>query len=84
MKEYGNRDSWTKFATIPLLSDCSYVHQRSFYISKDDQDIWFMANFRSMLVAYDSINGIFRSPTIEMDDLWFSEIYVESLISPCS
>jgi len=85
MKEYGNRDSWTKFATVPHMD--SFMCRNPLYISEDDQVLVMllcMTTYIWKLVVYDSINGIFKSPDIKTNDSICSEIYVESLISPCS
>jgi F-box interacting protein len=77
MKEYGNRDSWTKFATVPQLGlYCKVIH-----ISEDDQVLML---FRATLVVYDSINGTSKSLNIKATSFLSPKIYVESLISPCS
>jgi len=76
MKEYGNRDSWTKFATVPHLG-FRYYHEDVLYISEDDQVLHELA---LKLVVYNSINDTLKSLNIKTKAM----IYVESLISPCS
>lgn len=86
MKEYGNRDSWTKFATVPHLDSYIYLND-VLYISEDRQVLLnCLTPFELKWFVYDSINGTleFLPDIKKITDLWLSKIYVESLISPCS
>jgi len=80
MKEYGNRNTWTKFATI----HGSYLYGEILYNSEDDQVLleFMMDLFNSKLVVYNSINDTLKSLDIKTNRRL--SIYVESLISPCS
>jgi len=85
MKEYGNRDSWTKFATVPHLGCYNYLND-VLYISEDGQVLlkcftW----FELKLFVYDSIKGTLERPDIKrINDLRLSKIYAENLVSPCT
>jgi F-box interacting protein len=82
MKEYGNRESWVKLASVPDMGWINNV----LYVSEDDQVMLKISNDRkSELVVYHPINGTLKIQDIEnFNDLRFQGIYVESLISPCS
>jgi F-box interacting protein len=82
MKEYGNRESWIKLASVPDLGWINNV----LYISEDDQVLLEISNdLTSELVVYHPINGTLKIQDSEnFNDLMFQGIYVESLISPCS
>jgi hypothetical protein len=91
VKEYKNRQSWTKLLSIPLIGyhgfhTCANV----LYISEDDQvlmEIYMAVTVPTYrVVVYDSINNTFQFPEfqnkIHGDDDMVPEVYVESLISP--
>jgi F-box interacting protein len=83
MKEYGNRESWTKLASVPYLSPYCNVP----YISEDDQVLMEFTPtwYERELAVYDYKNGTLKSLDIkEIYHLMCPYIYVESLISPCS
>jgi F-box interacting protein len=83
MKEYGNKDSWTKLFRIPYTGDvgsCPYT--KALYVSEDDQ---VLLESQSELVVYNSRDGSFKTPEIQNINGWMvPEVYEESLISPCS
>jgi F-box interacting protein len=83
MKEYGNKDSWTKLFRIPYTGDvgsCPYT--KALYVSEDDQ---VLLECQSGLVVYNSRDGTFKTPEIQNINSWMvPEVYEESLISPCS
>jgi len=87
MKEYGNKDSWTKLYNIPYIDRGSYTYAKVLYISEDDQmlmDVYDLGINKLKLVVYDSKNGIFYIPEIQNTNCWINpKVYVESLISPC-
>jgi hypothetical protein len=64
MKEYKNRQSWTKLLSIPLIGyhgfhTCANV----LYISEDDQVfISFLKKEKYSLVINDSLNNTFKIP----------------------
>jgi hypothetical protein len=38
MKEYGNKDSWTKLLCVPYMGDVgSYLYTKALYLTEDDQ-----------------------------------------------
>ncbi|KAJ1428800.1 F-box-like domain superfamily [Sesbania bispinosa] len=84
MKDYGNKESWSKLFRVPYMGDpgYSYPYTKALYISEDDE---VLLEFQSELVVYDSRNGTFKTPEIQNINGWMvPEVYVESLISPCS
>lgn len=86
MKEYENKESWTKLYNIPYMKDhvlCSY--NNVLYVSEDDQllmKFYDLGNKKFKLVIYDSKNATWKIP--EIQNIRYSKVYVESLISPCS
>ncbi|XP_004486107.1 F-box/kelch-repeat protein At3g23880-like [Cicer arietinum] len=82
MKEYGNKNSWTKLFRVPFMEGvgCS-PYTKALHISEDDQ---VLLEFDSKLVVYNSRDGTFKTPQIQnINDWMVPEIYQESLISPC-
>lgn len=87
MKEYGNRESWTRLFTVPTMGvHKSFTYVRALSVFDDDRVILeFLEKNKSKLAVYDSSNGTFKL----QDNKKFThlmlqkEIYVESLISPC-
>ncbi|KAK7359684.1 hypothetical protein VNO77_01647 [Canavalia gladiata] len=82
MKDYGNRESWTKLFRVPYLGNPdSLPYTKALYISEDDQ---ILLEFQSKLVVYNSRDGTFKVPEIQDINGWMvPEVYIESLISPC-
>ncbi|XP_027352711.1 F-box/kelch-repeat protein At3g23880-like [Abrus precatorius] len=83
MKEYGNKDSWNKLFSVPYMGNPDFFpYTKALWISNDDK---VLLEFQSKLVVYDSRNGTFKFPEIQNVNGWMiPEVYVESLISPCS
>ncbi|XP_045822489.1 F-box/kelch-repeat protein At3g23880-like [Trifolium pratense] len=84
MKEYGNKDSWTKLFTIPYIQDprSSYGFTKVVNIFEDHQVLLeYIEDETSMRksIVYDFKNNIFKFTEFESTP----EVYVESLISPC-
>jgi hypothetical protein len=82
MKEYGNRESWIKLASVPYMGWINNV----LYVSEDDQLLLDISDYmlKSELVVYDPKNGNSKIQDIKnFYDLGPQDIYVESLISPC-
>ncbi|KAL5077919.1 hypothetical protein RYX36_016903 [Vicia faba] len=89
MKEYGNKESWTKIYNIPYMKDhVFYSYAKALYISEDDQLLINYYDFTSKklkLLIYDSKNRIWKIPDIHsVKCISNSEVYIESLISPFS
>jgi len=83
MKEYGNTESWIKLFTISYVKDPRYcsAHPKAIYIFEDDQVLLkCVGNFDFNYFVYDFRKGTIK-PTNFQNIL---EVYVESLISPCS
>jgi F-box interacting protein len=83
MKEYGNKESWTKLFTIPYMRDPSKrdVFAKVVYIFEDDQVLLkFMNDFDLNLVLYNHRTGTLKATNF--GDI--PEVCDESLISPCS
>ncbi|KAI5447336.1 hypothetical protein KIW84_014978 [Lathyrus oleraceus] len=83
MKEYGNKDSWTKLFRLPHTRDLgSWMYGSALYVSQDDQVLCNIE--REKLVVYHIRDDTFKDPGIQNIDGWMdSEVYHESLISPC-
>ncbi|KAL2579985.1 hypothetical protein GLYMA_15G101700v4 [Glycine max] len=82
MKDYGNKESWTKLFRVPYMgiSD-SYLYTKALCISEDDQ---VLMEFNSELAVYNSRNGTSKIPDIQDIYMYMTpEVYIESLISPC-
>ena len=89
MKEYGNKDSWTKFYNVPYIRDKGfYAFTKMLYIYEDDQmliDFLELRSFRLKLGMYNSKNGTLSISKIQnINCPMVPRVYVESLISPCS
>jgi len=91
MKEYGNIESLTKLYSVPFLRNRNwgiYPYPTAIYISEDDQvlfDYHELTSSKLTLAVYDSKNGTVKIPEIQNTNGWMDpEVYVESLISPCS
>jgi F-box interacting protein len=89
MNEYGNKESWTKFYTVPYIRHGVYhFYTKALYISEDDQlliNFYYLESNELELVVYDSKNGTLKIPQIEIINRSLDpEVYIESLISPCS
>ncbi|RHN75064.1 putative F-box associated interaction domain-containing protein [Medicago truncatula] len=90
MKQYGNKKSWTRLYRVPHMDNrgllCNYT--RVLYISEDEillMDFGKLECYQSKLVVYDSKDGTLEIPTIQNIGGWIHpEVYIESLISPCS
>ncbi|KAL2341217.1 hypothetical protein Fmac_009157 [Flemingia macrophylla] len=83
MQDYGNRESWTKLFSFPFLeTPDSFPWVKALSLSEDDQ---LLLEFGSKLVVYNTRDGTFDTPQIQdINDCLASEVYIESLISPCS
>ncbi|CAL0301196.1 unnamed protein product [Lupinus luteus] len=84
MKDYGNKESWTKLYRVPYMENTDSIpYTKALCISENDE---VLLECQSTLVVYNSRNGTFRVPRIQEIGRWatVTEIYVESLISPCS
>jgi F-box interacting protein len=82
MKEYGNKESWTKLYWVPLMSR---LYNKTLYIFEDEQLLidFYDSDHMLKLIVYDSKNG--TSKILEILDInyWIKpEVYIESLISP--
>jgi F-box interacting protein len=96
MKEYGNKDSWTNLYRVLHMKDqvlCRYP--KALYIFEDEQQLLMgcfepqgFGSYKLKLVAYDSKNS-----TLEISEIQnisshrmelHPQVYIESLISPCS
>lgn len=89
MKEYGNKESWTRLYSVPYMEDRGLrAYTKALYISEDEQllmDCYVVGSNILKLVVYDSKNGTLKIPEIQNINRWMDpEVYIESLISPCS
>jgi F-box interacting protein len=84
MKEYGNRESWTKLLTLSYMQDprTSWVFANAMHIFEDGQVFVKAAGGGiGRLVVYNSRNDSFELPFPSENTVG---ICIESLISPCS
>ena len=85
MKEYGNKESWTKLYNISYMGvPISHAYGNVLYISEDNQmlvDLMREGNKRK-IVLYNSKNGILNFREIEIGHLMSPNVYIESLVSP--
>jgi F-box interacting protein len=89
MKEYGNKKSWTRLYHVPYMEDWGLCHfAKALYIFEDEQllmDFKELESHKLKLVVYDSKDGTLEIPEIQNIGGWMDpEVYIESLISPCS
>ncbi|RHN66700.1 putative F-box domain-containing protein [Medicago truncatula] len=89
MMEYGNKESWAKLHHIPLMGDPGlWVFNKVLHVSEDDQlllDFYELGSNKKKLVVYGSKIGTLKIPKFLNADLLMEwEVFVESLISPCS
>ncbi|CAK8567922.1 unnamed protein product [Lathyrus sativus] len=89
MKEFGNKESWTKSHGIPYVEIPGVVHfyTKVVYISEDDQVLidgheWIHLNLR--LAVYNAKTGTFKIPKIPNINRLEPKVFIGSLISPCS
>ena len=83
MKEYGNKESWTKLFTTSYLRDPNkaYSLTKAVYIYEDDKVLLqTYGDWNSKLIVYDYRKSAFKFTKIASSP----EVCVESLISPCS
>jgi hypothetical protein len=82
MKEYGNKESWTKLFTIPYIRDPSYSYINVICVFEDEQVLlkYIKNNKRLGHISYNCKNDT-SSESIEFKSI--PEVCVESLISPC-
>ena len=93
MKDYGNRESWTKLLVVPDLREYPQFFNffpylkitRALFISDEDDKILLelLLNLECKLVVYNYKKGSFRA--VEIQNLIghiVTEVYAESLISP--
>jgi len=83
MKEYGNKDSWTRLFRVPYMGGVgSDPYTKALYIYEDDQ---VLLEYMMKLVVYNSRDGTFKTLKIQRRRDWMiPEVYQESLISPCA
>jgi hypothetical protein len=82
MKEYGNKESWTKLFNIPYMRDSSKpkVFAKAIYVFEDDQVLLELYDSDLNLVLYNPRSGTFKATNLKN----IPEVCVESLISPSS
>ncbi|GAU28813.1 hypothetical protein TSUD_21500 [Trifolium subterraneum] len=86
MKEYGNKESWTKLFRLPYYDGFSYGFLTNIiYISEDDNHVLlvFTEKGKFRWVVYDFKNNTTKSSETQDDlDMLKAKVYVESLIWP--
>ncbi|XP_041991391.1 uncharacterized protein LOC121742343 [Salvia splendens] len=80
MKEYGNRESWTKVVSIPFFLDFRdhlFIRPCPLFFSEDGK---ILIDYGSTIRVYDPSNELFHhfSTTFEVEAI----TYIESLVSP--
>lgn len=88
MKEYGNKESWTKLYSVPYVENWGlYAFTKALYISDEDQvlmDLHELGSIELKVGVYDFKNGILKILEIQNSNhLMDPKVYIESL-SPCS
>ncbi|CAK8531011.1 unnamed protein product [Lathyrus sativus] len=81
MKEFGNKESWTKLFRVP--TDGGYnIEAWLLYFSEDDQ---VLVGIYPKFVIYNSRDGTFKDRSNQnINSSWVErDVYLESLISPC-
>nr|KYP72801.1 hypothetical protein KK1_005403 [Cajanus cajan] len=83
MQDYGNRESWTKLFSFPCLeTPGSFPCVKALGLSEDDQ---LLLEFGSKIVVYNTRDSTYETLQIQdINECVASEVYIESLISPCS
>jgi F-box interacting protein len=88
MNECGNNKPWTKLYRVPYMVDRGHhPYCTPIYITEDDQVLMYFHDhsMHTNLVVYDSKIGTYNMPELQNIVYWMDlEVYVESLISPCS
>ncbi|CAJ2658999.1 unnamed protein product [Trifolium pratense] len=93
MKEYGNKESWTKLFSVSYMQDHpseSYYLTKAFYMFEDDQVLLqYFGDLGLKLIVYDPRIGTFKFIKFENKSIYnmispCTEFCIESLISPCS
>ncbi|KEH33120.1 putative F-box domain, galactose oxidase/kelch, beta-propeller, F-box associated interaction [Medicago truncatula] len=86
MKDYGNKESWTKLYSVPNMQDRGLEAYDALYISEDDQllvDCIEIESGNDKLVLYDSKTGTLNIPEFQNNyERICPNVYIESLISP--
>jgi len=82
MKDYGNKDSWTKLFTVPYREFIYYNYANLFCINIEHDQVWLYVCDK--VYVYNFKNGTLKIPEIQGSAIirFSSNIYVESLISP--
>ncbi|KAL5068415.1 hypothetical protein RYX36_019302 [Vicia faba] len=88
MKEYGNEESWTQLFRIPCSPESFYtISATPIWISKDDQVLMkkeMLPAGDMNLAICDFKNGACKILMKEYINHWGpSDVYIESLVSPC-
>jgi len=83
MKEYGNKDSWTKLFRFPYMGGVrSGPYVKALYVSEDDQ---ILLQYENELAVFNSKDCTFKTLQIQNNNYWsVLDVCQESLISPCS
>ncbi|XP_039687806.1 putative F-box protein At1g47790 [Medicago truncatula] len=89
MMEYGNKESWAKLYHVPFMVDPGLgVFIEVLHVYEDDQlllDFYELGSNEKKLVVYGSKTGTFKIHKIQnADRRTDSEVFLGSLISPCS
>ncbi|CAL0334632.1 unnamed protein product [Lupinus luteus] len=83
MNDYGKKESWTKFLCLPFLGFPHVLPYGKVIYIYDDKEV--LLEFNSELAIYNFRNETFNFPEVPDFYGWPEpQIYVESLISPCS
>ncbi|KEH24840.1 putative F-box domain-containing protein [Medicago truncatula] len=86
MKDFGNKESWTKLFIVPFAEFLDYYgysrlgYTRLLYISEEDDQV--VLDFYNKIYVYNYKNRISKIPEIHGFTRFTSNVYAESLISP--
>ncbi|XP_039691240.1 F-box/kelch-repeat protein At3g06240-like [Medicago truncatula] len=89
MKDYGNKDSWSKLFTAPVVKFLDYNYgcimlgyTRLVYIFEEDDQV--VLEFYNKICVYNYKDGTVKIPGIQglFSTMFSSNVYIESLVSP--
>ncbi|GAU16389.1 hypothetical protein TSUD_117380 [Trifolium subterraneum] len=87
MKEYRNKESWTKLFTVSNMCDPSnsYALHKAIYIFEDDQVLFeSRGDWGMKLILYDPKTNTFKFTKFQSESDYWPHVSVESLIFPWS
>ena len=84
MKEYGDKESWTKSYNVTCIRDWRESYTKTLYSYEDNQMLIEIGSNKLKLSMYNYKSGTLKFLGSQNINRWMAlEIYIESLISPC-